>query len=634
MSILLDSGNTENKPRLCATDGHNNLQINQTVIGFLSEFVSVGLHRVPYPGTGESENKVTSAHDEALKTVGYGRLEKPCTVYYNNPFDPRLTFDGLGHLLTATDTVTGSLSKEQLAQNVFLALENSDVVMDDLFSQNRNLYQALCSSTDLGLSVDPNRYKLFPEIDGNVSEDGSEDCKRMFEKICSHPIKDLWTHTQEGTERVTCDTDRKPDSPDQTAKKTHTANEHCQCEAEKNSPKTHNLPEKNPPKNKIRYSYKRLEGKKKSSVEPDQNALYDLIERDIEQVLSEESDEEDRGRISDSKVTPIHLMTGDTMTGARLTAEPKCPREVTQTGEEATKTEPTLSGTRNAQHKEPHFTTAELKHGVRQVPLDPCQNDPVQTTTTNETGSAYKEAKIQEFKEEMEKITSRKDVPKTLVVTGDPHITTQNNAPSHMEYSEFSLDSIVAKSVLRPSVPSFYPGFNKGGTAAIENEHMFVRKTQTTAHNRGTRPPPGIGQNTYGDQNGAHNAQGPPNWANTSAAPQTQNTGHVATGNFQNHNTAAMRDATQKIDFRSTLINPRPCHQPANVNKLQLQPTHAATAALLMANCIQQSSGKDAASTVSAAMRSSRYAESVPRTYSEESTTRLQRYYLCSHAES
>ncbi|XP_033737927.1 uncharacterized protein LOC117325648 [Pecten maximus] len=295
MSILLDNDCSDIKPRLCTTDDNNHLHINQKVIGFLSGFVPIGIHHVPYPGTGESGNKITSAYDEALKTVGYGRLEKQCTIYYNNPFDPRLTFNGLGHLLTVTDTEAGSMSKEQLTQNVFLALENTNLVMDDFLNQSRIFYQALCSTTDLDLHVDPNRYKLFPEIDGNVSDDGSEDCKRMFSKISSLPVKNIWGDTP-GTTGGAATVLRS----DQTTEKTGTAKEECRSGTGETPSKEDEDPD--PPHiNKIRYSYQRLEGKNKSSVEPAWNAsmspeeasTYDHVEREIEQVMSEESDPEE-----------------------------------------------------------------------------------------------------------------------------------------------------------------------------------------------------------------------------------------------------------------------------------------------------------------------------------------------------
>lgn len=107
------------------------------------------------------------------------------------------------------------MSTEHLAQNVFLALENSNEITDGLFNNNMNMYQSLCKSKVHDLWVDPNRYKLLPEMDGNVSDDGSEDCKRLFNKISSLPVKDLWTHEQDETARITYASERQTDNAEE-----------------------------------------------------------------------------------------------------------------------------------------------------------------------------------------------------------------------------------------------------------------------------------------------------------------------------------------------------------------------------------------------------------------------------------
>ncbi|XP_033737926.1 protein tweety-like [Pecten maximus] len=227
--------------------------------------------------------------------------------------------------------------------------------------------------------------------------------------------------------------------------------------------------------------------------------------------------------------------------------------------------EPTLSTHYSG---ESDVSTVESKPGLDRVPPDPCRNDCDPTTAATEVGpghDAMAAAKIQEFKQEMERIIAGRDVPKS----------------SHMDVpnSERSVESIVAKSLLRPSVPSFYPGFKKVGTADHGNEHVTDGKTST--NNRTTRPPPGIAHQ--------HGSQIHPNWAHVQF-----NAGHIPAGNFQTHHAASRTDHGQKpFDFRSTLTNPRTCNQPPALNKLQMQPTQAAAAALIMANCLQQPSRRD-----------------------------------------
>lgn len=578
MSILLDSGHGENNTRLCSTDVKNSL-INKRIEGFLSGFPAESIHRIAYPGTGEGENKITNAYGEALRTVGYGRLEKPCTTYYNNPFDPRLIFNGLGHLLTVTDGESTSLSKARLTQNVFLALENSDSVMDGIYNPSRNFYQDLRTSISLDLFVDPNRYKLFPEIDGNVSDDGSEDCKLMFSKIASPSVRNLWVDTPRTTEG---DEDLTGRVSDQVTAKTDKSKDESQFGAGDIPTKDKDgLGKEPPPKNKIRYSYKRLEGKKKPNVElarnepmsPEQSSTYDDFAREIELVVSEESDEEDHTKMADPTDAATEPTTGDPDTANRVTAvepdfdqsQPKCPKEDSRTEDETSRIQ---SIQPRHQASEPEVSmVGRMEQGTNKTPCNPCRDDSQQTATEGiPVHVSTAEAKIQEFKQDMEKIIAGCDIPKTSL--------------EDLSHAEYSVDTIVAKSQLRPSVPSFYPGFNKAlGLTDQWSDHVIEVKTSTTTHT--TRPPPGIPLQQGG--------QGHLNW------PQAQHpTGHVPTGTFQTHHAGLRTDFTQKpLEFRPTLNNLRTCNQPAaTMNKVHVQPTQAA-AALLMANCLQQPTRRD-----------------------------------------
>lgn len=133
-----------------------------------------------YPETGENENQVLSAYYEDLRTVGYGRKDDASFILtYNNPFDPRLTFHGLGEHVHHPD-VKDEKYKAELTENVFLALDQPSQLMDKYLNGYRAYVRGLSGSPGSGDWA--NR---------------SIECKRLYERISSDAVKSIWSENTE-----------------------------------------------------------------------------------------------------------------------------------------------------------------------------------------------------------------------------------------------------------------------------------------------------------------------------------------------------------------------------------------------------------------------------------------------------
>ncbi|XP_076085046.1 uncharacterized protein LOC143055874 isoform X2 [Mytilus galloprovincialis] len=133
-----------------------------------------------YPETGENENQVFSAYYEDQRTVGYGRKDDASFMLtYNNPFDPRLTFHGLGEHVHQPD-VKDEKYKAELTENVFLALDQPSQLMDKYLNGYRAYVRGLSDSPGSGDWADR-----------------SIECKRLYERISSNAVKSIWSENTE-----------------------------------------------------------------------------------------------------------------------------------------------------------------------------------------------------------------------------------------------------------------------------------------------------------------------------------------------------------------------------------------------------------------------------------------------------
>ncbi|KAL5016184.1 hypothetical protein ScPMuIL_005773 [Solemya velum] len=149
----------------------------------------------PIPKIGNGENEVPNAYWEDSLTPGYGRKDGQLETRYNNPFDPRLTFDGLGSLISKSPTKECDKEPEVSAKdNYFMAVEKPQEVIEEFYNSYTKFLDELCDCSDVplttGLKENDGKIsqKQFP-----VSDDDNESCRKLFDTIQSDVTKAIWS---------------------------------------------------------------------------------------------------------------------------------------------------------------------------------------------------------------------------------------------------------------------------------------------------------------------------------------------------------------------------------------------------------------------------------------------------------
>ncbi|XP_062595625.1 integrator complex subunit 6 homolog [Saccostrea cucullata] len=154
------------------------------------------LNNSPYPMLGDDQNKITNAYIEDFKTVGFGRKDSQKYPWYNNPFDPRMSFHGFQHcLFKQQDEKDNEQTKARLTENVFLALDNPSAVMNDYLYGYREYLKNLSGlpTIHIGSGDDPGDI---------VHDDGSQECKRLFQRIRSQSVRSVFPMENEALENA------------------------------------------------------------------------------------------------------------------------------------------------------------------------------------------------------------------------------------------------------------------------------------------------------------------------------------------------------------------------------------------------------------------------------------------------
>ncbi|KAL3868648.1 hypothetical protein ACJMK2_041428 [Sinanodonta woodiana] len=181
------------------------------------------LHISPYPHLGEGENKIISAYHEDTKTVGFGRKQWDIYPLFNNPFDPRLTFQGADYFNNTTQPQISEDESENTTlsdKNYLLAIDDPQVLVD-MYINNyseylRDLRQN--SRTDDTFSDDifyrkdctnEEQKAVSGASDFHVAEDGTKECEFLFKKIKSQGVRDLWSLPMEAFQSTTVKSETK-----------------------------------------------------------------------------------------------------------------------------------------------------------------------------------------------------------------------------------------------------------------------------------------------------------------------------------------------------------------------------------------------------------------------------------------
>ncbi|XP_061182639.1 putative uncharacterized protein DDB_G0267840 [Saccostrea echinata] len=152
------------------------------------------LNNSPYPLLGDEQNKVTSAYIEDFKTVGFGRKDSQKYPLYNNSFDPRMSFQGFEScIFKQQDEKDNEQTKARLTENVFLALDNPSAVMNDYLYGYREYLKNLSGLPTIHIGSGDDTGDI-------VHDDGSQECKRLFQRIQSQSVRSVFPMENEARE--------------------------------------------------------------------------------------------------------------------------------------------------------------------------------------------------------------------------------------------------------------------------------------------------------------------------------------------------------------------------------------------------------------------------------------------------